>query len=342
MQRSVAAVVVTFNRKDLLLTCLSALFRQSHPINALYLIDNAGTDGTRTAVDQLLAQWPATLPPITYVQMKANEGGAGGFYWGVRKAYEDGHDWLWVMDDDAEPTEHALQALMKHGDKDRLGFLCSCVRASDGKTSMNTPLVKKPTIEDQNADWDQYLDQGLVRVSAATFVSVLLARDAVAAVGLPLRRFFIWGDDLEYTARITRSGFDAFVVGASITLHHRSLAKPLSLAEEPEPRRIQFFRYMYRNMTWTAIHRGGPRERAVMLISILFAARQIVTSALDRRLKRLGALFGGVWGALHENLQNEDWNFADAAEAFVLAPEQSLSPAAGRIPVSAGARGNGV
>lgn len=328
MQTSVAAVVVTFNRKDLLLTCLSALFRQSHSINALYLIDNASTDGTRAAVDQLLAQWPATLPPITYVRMKANEGGAGGFYWGVRKAYEDGHDWLWVMDDDAEPTEHALQALMKHGDKDRLGFLCSCVRASDGKTCMNTPLVKKPTLEDQNADWDQYLDQGLVRASAATFVSVLLARAAVATVGLPLRRFFIWGDDLEYTARITQRGFDAFVVGASITLHHRSLAKPLSLAEEPEPRRIQFFRYMYRNMTWTAIHRGGLRDQAFMLISVLTMARQILSRARDRRFTRLLALLGGVAGAFHERLLNEDWALADSAEVFILKPERAPAPQA--------------
>ena len=40
------AVVVTYNRKELLIECLESLRNQTKPLNAIYIIDNASTDGT--------------------------------------------------------------------------------------------------------------------------------------------------------------------------------------------------------------------------------------------------------------------------------------------------------
>ncbi|MEM1988368.1 MAG: glycosyltransferase [Candidatus Woesearchaeota archaeon] len=40
------AIVVTFNRKDLLLKCLESLRNQTKSLDAIYIIDNASIDGT--------------------------------------------------------------------------------------------------------------------------------------------------------------------------------------------------------------------------------------------------------------------------------------------------------
>ena len=45
-EKSICAVVVTFNRKVLLLNCLNALKAQTHPLSHIVVIDNASTDGT--------------------------------------------------------------------------------------------------------------------------------------------------------------------------------------------------------------------------------------------------------------------------------------------------------
>ena len=45
---------------------------------------------------------------------------------------------------------------------------------------------------------------GLVQAEQATFVSLLLRAATVQKVGLPIKEFFIWGDDIEYTRRIAR------------------------------------------------------------------------------------------------------------------------------------------
>lgn len=46
MKDKVIAVVVTYNRKKLLLECLDAIFQQTYSISRLILIDNCSTDGT--------------------------------------------------------------------------------------------------------------------------------------------------------------------------------------------------------------------------------------------------------------------------------------------------------
>jgi len=45
-KETVCAVVVTYNRKELLLECLEAIRKQTRPVQGIYLIDNASTDGT--------------------------------------------------------------------------------------------------------------------------------------------------------------------------------------------------------------------------------------------------------------------------------------------------------
>jgi GT2 family glycosyltransferase len=46
MSDTVAAVVVTYNRKELLIECLEALRNQTHKPDAIFIIDNKSDDGT--------------------------------------------------------------------------------------------------------------------------------------------------------------------------------------------------------------------------------------------------------------------------------------------------------
>ena len=43
---TVCVVVVTYNRKELLIECLEALSKQTRPLDGIYIIDNASADGT--------------------------------------------------------------------------------------------------------------------------------------------------------------------------------------------------------------------------------------------------------------------------------------------------------
>ena len=94
-----AAVVVTYNRQALLQQCLDALLGQSHPLDAILIVDNCSTDGTYEALlsrDLIapveepegtpsqsvktvpLASCPGRNVEVRYVRMPENTGGAGG------------------------------------------------------------------------------------------------------------------------------------------------------------------------------------------------------------------------------------------------------------------------
>ncbi len=104
-KETVCAVVVTYNRKHLLLECLEAIRRRTRQVDGIYIIDNASDDGT----PELLKEngYIPELPPfnlsepyeiehrinnlvdgntinVFYVRMPENTGGAGGFYEKVR------------------------------------------------------------------------------------------------------------------------------------------------------------------------------------------------------------------------------------------------------------------
>ena len=104
----VCAIVVTFNRKQLLRECLHSILAQTRLPDAILVVDNASTDGTPA----LLAE---EFPNLCVLRMADNRGGSAGFHAGMRWAFERGFDWFWVMDDDIEAYPHALGAMLEYG-----------------------------------------------------------------------------------------------------------------------------------------------------------------------------------------------------------------------------------
>ena len=107
--QTVAVVVVTFNRADLLAGMLDGLAAQTHPPDAVYVVDNASTDHTRALLEARAAVGDL---PLHLTHSPDNLGGAGGFHLGLRQAYVDGFDRIWLMDDDVVPAPDCLAVLM--------------------------------------------------------------------------------------------------------------------------------------------------------------------------------------------------------------------------------------
>src|SRR5215471_20432657 len=101
----VAAVVVTYNRRDLLLESLAAVLAQTRAPDKVIVVDNASQDGTAAAVRE-------KFPAVHLAELRRNSGGAGGFAGGMALALADGADLIWLMDDDTVPEPGALSALL--------------------------------------------------------------------------------------------------------------------------------------------------------------------------------------------------------------------------------------
>jgi len=238
-QNKVCAAIVTYNRKSLLRECLAAVQMQNHKPDAIVVIDNASTDHTP---DMLIREFPS----IKHLRLPENTGGAGGFYEGIKWACQQGYDWIWIMDDDVVPTQSALEQLLQAAKKvGSVAFLASKVQSEFGN-SMNVPRIDTRPSTSYYPDWEKFLDNGLVKITSATFVSLLFSAEVVKEIGLPIKEFFIWGDDTEYTLRATRNR-NAFLVGSSIVIHKRKIEAPPNIVLEKNPNRIKLYFYFYRN-----------------------------------------------------------------------------------------------
>lgn len=206
MAETVAAVVVTFNRKELLAECLDALLRQSRSVDRIIVIDNASTDGTEAL---LLERDFLAKPQVDYVRLATNIGGAGGFHEGARRAYEAGYDWIWIMDDDAEPELDCLQQLQRAMSVPEAVAVACLPVGSDGipqyyhRGWMDVCHTDGRVIR---AVTPGELAFQLVSIEHASFVGLAVRREGITAAGLPRAEMFIHYDDLEYCGRLVTIG----------------------------------------------------------------------------------------------------------------------------------------
>ncbi|WP_195951855.1 glycosyltransferase family 2 protein [Clostridium saudiense] len=243
---NICCVVVTYNRKKLLLECINALQNQTYKLSKIIIIDNNSNDGTEK---YLYENGVFESDIIDYQYQSKNLGGAGGFYQGIRKSLQEHYDWVWIMDDDTIPTENALENFIIALDvlkEEKVSFLCSKVIGINNE-EMNLPSISKRLDENSYPIWMKYLNKSIIEVEDATFVSLLVRTDAIKKVGLPWKEFFIWGDDTEYTMRLTTMYGTAYVVGNSVVIHKRLGPSNLSILEEENEKRILMYRYQFRN-----------------------------------------------------------------------------------------------
>jgi GT2 family glycosyltransferase len=229
---TVAAVVVSYNRKDLLEKCLAALEGQTRALDEIIVIDNSSTDGAPELVKEL-------FPKVKLFDTGSNVGGAGGFAWGVELAIAHGHEYAWLMDDDAEPELDALEPLIELAGSasEPYSFLASMVTLGGNTINTGNPPVFSNDISRQvSANL-----KGAIAIDAATFVGVLVNLDVARQTHLPQRDYFIWVDDTEYTLRLSR-------IAPAVMVRESRIKHPLSKSGSKDMGWRLF--YFLRNKLW--------------------------------------------------------------------------------------------
>jgi GT2 family glycosyltransferase len=336
MAETVAAIVVTYNRKELLVECLNGLLRQTRPLEALFLIDNASTDGTPEYLRNrgFLPEVPSAESDLTdrhrslasthdgtkrielfYVRLSENTGGAGGFFEGVKKAYEEGYDWLWLMDDDAEPRNDALEVLLQFDQREELSAL-ACLKVAPDNTvqfihrgyfrlnSFTSQIVHPIRPED-------FEGKNFIEIDHASFVGILVSRKAVERVGYPKKEFFIHYDDVEYCLRL-RSVGKILLVPGSVIIHKQAsnsvpTKKPFLIQYKRVPFEKLWLRYYHRrNLIWLRTKYSSKRTQFLLglLVHILGEIAAVVFFE-DHKFKRVKFILHRSMDGLRGNFENK-------------------------------------
>ncbi|MBC7915844.1 MAG: glycosyltransferase family 2 protein [Pyrinomonadaceae bacterium] len=211
----IAAVVVTYNRLELLKECLNNLRQQTRKLDTILVIDNSSTDGT--------SDWLQQQDDLNVI-VQENGGGAAGFYRGMKEAYEMGFDWIWVMDDDVEPSvtclEEMLEANLSYNNafdvlQPHRKFKDKEVDWHYGTKFNFTNPFQPHAVEHFNVS---HLEERIKKFVSFPFEGPMFSKKVLEKIGFAEKRFFIWFDDTEYAARVHYAGFSAGLVKDAILI----------------------------------------------------------------------------------------------------------------------------
>ncbi len=294
--------------------CLAALIGQSQHLDIIYIIDNASTDGTP---DLLRERQFMNHPRISYHRMPTNGGGAGGFRSGLEIAYQNGHDWFWIMDDDAIAKTDALAQMIPHLN---YGEICALANLKIdsvgevqhfhlGKATTWNPLARDLINPIRPADYE---NKDHVEIEFSSFVGLLVNRYAVEQIGFPNQDFFIHYDDYEYCLRMRQVG-KIVLVPKSVIIHKsshlvQSRKRFLFLSGVSHSLRAHCFHYFsYRNRTWIVKQYVGLGLLGTTVWAAVHFARQVLKATLferDHYCTRVYVLFRAHLDGLSNRFDN--------------------------------------
>ena len=227
MNNRIAAVIVAYNRKEFLIECIDSLLTQSKKLDKVFIVDNNSTDGTQ---ELLKETGYMEKSQISIVSLERNLGGAGGFNAGIDMAYKENYDWIWLMDDDAQPEPSCIERLFECIEKLELSseeVNCICAKVVNYYTGVSEwHQHKRLTKRFMDSPAATIGKERFVKIDANAFVGPLFSQKCIEQCGYPRAEFFLWVDDLDYTYRVGKAGRIWLDTSAIIFHKDRNPANP--------------------------------------------------------------------------------------------------------------------
>jgi GT2 family glycosyltransferase len=210
----IAAIIITYNRKDILSKSIQSVLKGSI-IPDVIIVDNASSDGTEGTIKSLSTK-------LQYLKMEKNLGPAGGAEAGQRYAYQQGYDFVWMLDDDAEVHPEALANLIKTYEKfSNKNLLLTSVTYGDKdflKPIFNILLYNSSTGLTKRMPEENYSKE-YFKCNVSPMLGLFIPKQVFKTIGFFRGEFFGWYDDTEFVLRAQKNGFECFAVPQSKIYH---------------------------------------------------------------------------------------------------------------------------
>ena len=256
MTLGVDVVVVSYERRDLLLQCCQAALQAGEV--RVVVVDNASSDGSAEAVR-------ARFPEVTILPQSRNRGFATAVNLGVAVGE---NPYVLILNADALIDEPALAALLAALEADPLAAGAGPrLRGSAGELELSVGRTMTPWSEIRFKVLERFHSAGrglatawlertyakAKRVNSLTAACLLLRRNALQQVGGLDERFFLYAEDVDLCRRIVSTGSHLLFVPGAEVAHARGASGKLDPSTtERAYRRSQLAFYRKHNSAfWT-------------------------------------------------------------------------------------------
>lgn len=219
MKPSVAIIVLTWNGKELTLDCLDSLSRLTYENTALFLVDNASTDGTVQAVRE---RYGGT---VTIIRNGENLGFSRGNNAGIAAALGAGHDMIMLLNNDTVVDPDLIAPLVDTMERspgagivgpkiyyytppDHIWF-------AGGEVVLWRGVARHIGIREKDAG--QYNEER--DVDYITGCALLARREVFERIGMLDHTYRAYFEDTDFCMRARRAGYGIRYVPAGIVWH---------------------------------------------------------------------------------------------------------------------------
>ena len=223
---SVAIILLNWNGYQDTYECLKTLETLTYPHFHVFLVDNDSSDDsfTRLKEDQASGKFNVGL---TCIQSGGNLGCAGGNNVGIKKAYEQGFDYYWMLNNDTYVDPEALSTLVEVIDgEQKVGIVGSKIYYADTKLlwfaggSVNPYIGTSKMIGIDEEDKGQYDE--MKEVDFIVGCSMLFRKEVIEYIGYLEEDYFIYYEDTDWNIRAKKAGWKIIYVPSSIIYHKES------------------------------------------------------------------------------------------------------------------------
>ena len=257
----ICSVTLTFNDLSNLQNSVVAIQSQTRKPDTILVIDNHSSDGTQEYLEALRLQ----VPQLKFVRTSANLGPAGGFSLGMTWAFDQGYDYIWLLDDDSIPAPNCLEILYQ-------------------ELGARTDTIIWPLNIDETGRESWY----------PSWRGELLSRQIIERGGVPNKDLF-WGvEDTEYFIGRLRQKHDIQSIYTRQAVVHFT---------QSNPRKNSTWHYYYRprNMVYYRLWVQHPRKYRKLITNLTKLWLKAMLRE-DHKLKKSRYMLLGIGHGLRRQL----------------------------------------
>ncbi|MFI5253198.1 MAG: glycosyltransferase family 2 protein [Bacteroidota bacterium] len=193
--------------RKLLLETLDSVTKMSYPNFKIVVTDNGSTDGSQDAVRQY-------YPDVTLVEIGKNLGFSKGASVGLKYAYDNGCDWVFLLNNDIKLDSEILTEMMKVGTADpKVGIVGPKIYYftdpdkiwyAGGKVNFFTGIISHRGLREiDTGQYDRVEETGYI-----TGCAILIRREVMQKIGFFDPIFTpMYSEDADYSLRAREAGY---------------------------------------------------------------------------------------------------------------------------------------
>lgn len=211
-------IIVTYNAMKWAGQCFSSLRKSSYPVSVI-VVDNGSTDGTQEYIQK-------NFPEVDFIQSPENLGFGRANNIGIEKAYKEGADFFYLMNQDAWIFENSLEELLQsygnHPNKEEIGILSPMhLDGSEKLLDRHFENYLSRNAKENRMISDLFLGntKELYEIEFVNAAHWFLPKETVEKVGGFNPFYFHYGEDYEYVNRVLFRKKKIFVCPNSRVVH---------------------------------------------------------------------------------------------------------------------------